>query len=96
LYSESGFHLFQKYGINWNDYPDECKRGTYVRRYSKQVKLSSETISKLPKKEFEILSPDFMATRHVVGPIQLPILTKILNRVEVIFEDEPVVFRKPE
>lgn len=40
--------LFQK-GINFNDYPSFFKRGTFVRRISKMIELTSEQLAKIPE-----------------------------------------------
>jgi tRNA(His) guanylyltransferase len=77
--------LFQK-GINWNDYPDFFKRGTYVRRITRETKFSSEDIEKLPKNHAARTNPDLVVTRSVVEVIKdFPPLSTIYNRVGVLF-----------
>jgi tRNA(His) 5'-end guanylyltransferase len=77
--------LFQK-GINWNDYPDFFKRGTYVRRSTKNIKFSTEDIEKLPKNHAARNNPDLVVTRSVVEVEKdFPILSSISNRVGVLF-----------
>jgi tRNA(His) guanylyltransferase len=80
--------LFQK-GINWNDYPDFFKRGTYVRRSTKEIKFSTEDIEKLPKNHAARTNPDLVVTRSVVEVEKnFPILSTIGNRAEVLFKGE--------
>lgn len=77
--------LFQK-GVNWNDYPDFFKRGTYVRRSTRDIKFSTEDIEKLPKNHAARTNPDLVVTRNVVEVLEdFPILSSIQNRVDVLF-----------
>ncbi len=57
-------------GINWNDYPDSQKRGTYFRR---EIFDASERFSE-----------PVMRTR--ITKMEIPPLVKISNRVDVIFD----------
>jgi tRNA(His) 5'-end guanylyltransferase len=75
--------LFQK-GINWNDYPDFFKRGTYVQRRRILTPFSKEEIEKLPAKHNAIKDPNFVVERWVIDRIELPKLSSIENSVDVI------------
>ncbi len=80
--------LFQK-GVNWNDYPDFFKRGTYVRRSIKDIQFSTEDIEKLPKNHAARSNPDLVVTRNVVEVLNnFPKLTSIHNKVGVLFNGE--------
>ncbi len=84
--SEMQEMLFQK-GVNFNDYPAFFKRGTFVRRVLEQRKLS-ETIIKKIQTAGRIIDPDQMYTRSVIKSIDMPIFSKVTNRVGVIFDGE--------
>ena len=79
--------LFQK-GVNFNDYPSFFKRGSYVRRVKKFIKFSTEELEKLPARHEARLNPDLVVERSVVERIELPPITKIVNRVGVFFNGE--------
>lgn len=84
--------LFQK-GINWNDYPDFFKRGTYARRVEKSIPFSSEELSRLPKKHKARENPKLLIKRKVVESENLPILSSIKNKVGVlIYGESPILF----
>jgi len=83
--------LFQK-GINWNDYPNFFKRGTYVQRKRVMTKFSSEELEKLPLKHQAIINPNLEIERWIVDEVKLPPLSRIKNRVNVvIFGENPEV-----
>lgn len=83
--------LFQK-GINWNDYPDFFKRGTYIQRKRVMTKFSSEELEKLPLKHQARINPDLEIERWVVDDVKLPPLSRIKNKVNVvIFGENPEV-----
>lgn len=82
--------LFQK-GINWNDYPSFFKRGTYVQRKRELRKFSFDEIQKLPQKHEARKNPDLMIERWIIDKIELPPLTKVTNKVDVIiFGKDPI------
>lgn len=77
--------LFQK-GVNWNDYPDEFKRGSYFMRVSTKRKFTTEELDKLPLKHEARKNPDLEIVRTEVKKVNLPPVLKIGNRLEVFFE----------
>lgn len=81
--SEMQEMLWQK-GINWNDYPGFFKRGTYVQRQRRLTKFSVEELANLPPKHAARQNPDLEIERWVVGPIDMPKLSSVVNRVDVI------------
>jgi tRNA(His) guanylyltransferase len=84
--------LFQEHQINWNDLEVEKKRGTYFLKKVKRTPVSEEELEKLPAKHAARNNPNLMVDRQVIERAELPILTKIVNRVEVIFQGrEPQV-----
>lgn len=75
--------LWQK-GINWNDYPDFFKRGTYVRKKCLERKFTAEEISSLPPKHHARTDPSKVIKRTIVVSENLPRLASIKNRVDVV------------
>lgn len=57
--------MLWKKGINWNDYPDFFKRGTYFVKKRKQTKFTTEEIDKLPLMHQARKNPDLMIERVV-------------------------------
>jgi len=83
--------LFQK-GVNWNDYPDFFKRGTYVQRKRVVRPYTVEELDKLPKLHKARQNPSLEIERWQTGPIDLPPLSNIDNRVDVIiFGKDPIL-----
>jgi len=86
--SEMQEMIFQK-GQNFNDYPAFFKRGTFVRRIVEERAFTAEELAKIPEKHRP--APDTLVTRSRVVELEMPIFTKVENRVEVIFEGaEPI------
>lgn len=75
--------LFQK-GINWNDYWSHFKRGTYIQRKIKTGVFSIEELKLLPKNHNAINNPNFTFERRVVVELELPPLSKVKNKIDVI------------
>ena len=83
--------LFQK-GINFNDYITDFKRGTYIQKRKRFIKYTSEEINKLPMKHEARKNPDLEIERSEIRIIDMPIFSKIKNKVGVIFYGEdPIV-----
>lgn len=79
--------LFQQKGINWNNYEWFEKRGTYVRREVIERDFTPEELAALPEKHHAHTNPDLKIKRTAVNlMIDFPILSKVENRVEVVFE----------
>ncbi len=84
--------LFLGHGINFNDYPAAFKRGSYVRRVTREVKFSVEELDGLPEKHEARTNPDLLIERSVVERVELPKITSIANRVDVLFNGaEPIL-----
>ncbi len=81
--SEMQEMLFQK-GINWNDYPSFFKRGTYVQRRRTLTQFTAEEIEKLPAKHNAIKDPSYEIERWTIERVDLPPLSRIENRSDVI------------
>jgi tRNA(His) 5'-end guanylyltransferase len=76
--------LHQK-GINWNDYPAKFKRGTLIRRMKVCKKFTTEELDSLPPKHNAHKNPEVEFERTQTECLEIPQLTKIDNRVEVLF-----------
>ena len=79
--------LFQK-GINFNDYPAFFKRGTYVRKITKNSYLSENEIEKLPPKHHARNDPSKPIVRQVIDTLNLPPMSKVKNKVGVLLHGE--------
>lgn len=76
--------LFAK-GINFNDYPANFKRGTYVQRREFDTILEPEALARIPEGK---RPANGIVRRRKVVELDLPPLGRIANRAEVIFEAE--------
>lgn len=84
--------LFQKKGINWNDLPNYQKRGSYFQNKTIKRKFTEEELKRLPEWHEAKTDDNFFIERKKVVMLDLPILKKIINRNEVVFNgDEPIV-----
>ena len=83
--------LFRK-GVNWNDYPDFFKRGSFVQPVTKTEKFSKAELASLPPKHHAHTNPDLEFERTEVQVIPMPPFGKVVNRTSVIFRGEvPVI-----
>lgn len=76
--------LWQK-GINWNDYPDFFKRGTYFARKTVTRAYTGEELEKLPLKHEARTNPYLAVTRTDIQKLELPPMYQIENRVDFLF-----------
>lgn len=79
----------QEKQVNWNDLPASCKRGTYVKRQAYQKMLAQEDIDKLPEKARQHYPYKVGDTveRYRIDYLPLPPLSRVVNPVEVFFDD---------
>jgi tRNA(His) 5'-end guanylyltransferase len=77
--------MWQKDGTNWNDFTPAQKRGSYFRRVKRSRPFTTEEIEKLPPKHHAQTDPNMVIERTDVEQVVFPILTKLKNRVECIF-----------
>lgn len=77
--------LLMAKGINWNDYPTFFKRGTYVRRVATERAFSAAELAHLPPKHEARTNPKMLVRRHDVLPIEIPPLSRIEDRVTILF-----------
>lgn len=79
--------LMLEKNVNWNDLPAKYKRGTYVKRIKTSSAFSAEELANLPPMHNARKNPDLIIDRSIIKEIEYPIFNKIINKVEVIFED---------
>lgn len=79
--------LFAK-GVNWNDYPDFFKRGSFVQRRTAVRKFTTEELDALPPKHEARTNPDLLVERQECKVLSMPPFAKVTNRVGVIFYGE--------
>lgn len=102
LYSHNELHgkdsremqemMWQK-GVNWNDYPPQQKRGTYIQRKVISTPFTADELASLPPKHHAHRNPSLAIERSKIQDVDLPIMSTISNRVEVIFNGaEPLRF----
>lgn len=82
--SEKQEMLFQK-GINWNNYPDFFKRGTYVKKLKIERKFTYEEIYRLPLQHEARQNPNLMYTRTHVDTVSVPPIGQIEDKIGFIF-----------
>ena len=75
--------LFSK-GINWNDYPDFFKRGTFIQRRKVFRLFTEEEKERVPEKFW----PTEPIERNEIRVITMPKFSSVINRVGVIFNGE--------
>ena len=83
--------LFQK-GVNWNDYPDFFKRGSFFQKHKVYRKFTPEEIERLPRQHQARKNPDLKVERSSVRRLKMPPFSRVKNRVEVILTGaEPIL-----
>lgn len=77
--------MLRQKGIDWSDYPDFFKRGTYIQRRKTVRKFTTDELDRLPALHEARKNPDLMVERtDYVAPL-LPPLVRVKNRVDVLF-----------
>ena len=78
--------LFSEKGINWNDYPSDFKRGTYIQRRCIRKWFTTEELNKLPPLHNAHKNPDLLIERHEIRYLDMPKFSSVTNKTDVIFE----------
>lgn len=81
-------------GINWQNYPSAFKRGTFVQRRAVERPFTAEELDKLPPKHEARANPGLVIRRQDVVMLELPPLSKVTNRREVLFAGAEPVMRE--
>lgn len=74
-------------GINWNDYPDYFKRGTYVRKIMVEKQFSVDEIEKLPKNHAARTNPELKIKRSELVVGSSPINSTFIFKKQMLFGD---------
>ena len=77
--------LLQK-GIDWNDYPDFFKYGTYIQKRKVMTKFTESEIEKLPLKHEARKNPNLKILRQKLFKLDIKKFEDILNRENIIFK----------
>lgn len=91
LHDKSGAEmqeLLWRKGVNWNDYPSFFKRGTFVKRRTVTRAFTATELEALPPKHAARTNPALTVERSECVPLDLPPLSKVANRVGVLFGAE--------
>lgn len=87
--------MLMEKGVNWNDYPNFFKRGTFVKRKIVKRKFTTEEIELLPPKHEARKNTNLEVERSDILVLDIPPLTKITNRVNFIFgNEEPQIIKE--
>lgn len=81
--------LFSK-GINWNDYPDFFKRGTYIAKRKVKKKFSTEEMQLLPPRHAARTNPNLEVERTEFQVLKIEPLTKISDKINILFGENYV------
>lgn len=82
--------MLHEKGINWNDYPAFFKRGTYIQKRKTLRKFTTDELENLPERHDARKNPDLMVERTDVKFLDMPPISKVANRIDVIlFGQEP-------
>lgn len=87
--SEMNEMLFQEKGINFNDLPTYLKRGTYFKRVKVFKKLDEQTLNKIPLDKQPKVD---VVERTEVQKVVFPRLSKVSNKVDMLFNDASPIF----
>jgi|SRR3990172_4577550 len=83
--------LFSK-GVNWNDYPNHFKRGTYVQSRIVDKFLTDKELQNIPEKYRP--TTNIVRNRNEIQILNLPPISKIENKVEVVFEKQDPIIKE--
>lgn len=74
-------------GINWNDLEPQYKRGSYIQKVTTIRPYTVSELYLLPEKHEARNNPSLEYKRTSYKLVDMPILTKVINREEVFFEN---------
>jgi len=78
--------MLERKGVCWHEFPAFFKRGTYIQRKRVTERLSDEAWLRIPEKHRP--PRDQLVERSQVVELDMPPITKVVNRVEVVFDGE--------
>jgi tRNA(His) guanylyltransferase len=83
--------MLQARGIDWAEYPVHFQRGRYSQRKKVLRRFTAEELAALPPKHEAHRDPDLQFERSVLVELELPPLSRVHNRVEVLFDGAEAV-----
>lgn len=90
--SEMQEMLFQEKKINWNDYPNFFKRGTFLVKRKVSTPFTVEELAVLPEKHAAKKNPNLVIERNkIIRFDNLPKFSTILNRDGFLFRGEDAI-----
>lgn len=72
-------------GINWNDYPEFFKRGTFIQRRKVLRPFTTDEIETLPPKHEARKNLGLIVERSHWKTLEMPPFRKVKNRTDVVF-----------
>jgi len=82
--------LYSK-GVNFNDYPTQFKRGSFVRKTKVNIAFSASEIEKLPLQHEARKNPNLLVERSILETSHYR-LTKISNKIDFLLNgQEPIL-----
>lgn len=84
--------LFDK-GINFNDYPTFFKRGTFVRRITREREFTGDELAHIPEAHRPLAG--HLVMRSEIVSLDMPKFTTVSNREAVIFDGADPETEKP-
>lgn len=78
--------MLWKKGINWNNYPNHFKKGTYFKKCKELIKFSANELEKLPKHHNARKNPNLLFERSEVKELKIVPLRQLINPLEVLFD----------
>lgn len=88
--------LSSEQDIDFGDYPNFFKRGTFVQRKTVARPFTATEIDKLPAKHAARTNPNLIVERQEVQILTMPSFKTVKNREEVVFDGAaPVLFDQP-
>jgi tRNA(His) 5'-end guanylyltransferase len=85
--------LWSKHGVNWNNYPNFFKRGTFIVKRRFSTPFTAEELAELPEKHAARCNPNLIVERNrYIRCADLPKFSTVKNREGFLFlAEEPVV-----
>lgn len=80
--------MLEESGVFWSDLDEGLQRGRYFVNRVLETPFTPEEISELPKQHHYFRNPDLVVKRKRIVQIPMPELSKVNNRVDVIFNSE--------
>ena len=91
--SEMQDMLMQERGLNWNDTSSCWKRGTYVQRQTRTAPMTPEMLAHIPEHVRHAIPAEVIRSEVVIR--SMPPLTKVVNRVDVVFDAADLIIENP-